>query len=79
LVSSYDEVYNAASSSGTNLIKIRLIQELIQIDRPKNWGPEHIKRIITNLINTDKYNAIKSFSLAQHAIKWGFLTTSQHT
>jgi hypothetical protein len=79
LVSSYDEVYNAASSSGTNLIKIRLIQELIQIDRPKNWGPEHIKRIITNLINTDKYNAIKSFSLAQHTIKWSFLTTSQHT
>ncbi len=72
-VSSYDEIYNIGSAAGTNLIKIKLIQELIQVDRPKNWGLDNMRQIIVNLTNIEKYNSIKTYNMEHYAVKWGFL------
>ncbi len=72
-VNSYDEVYSIGSTAGTNLIKIKLIQELIQIDRPKNWDIDNMRKIIVNLTDIEKYNSVKTYNKALYAVKWGFL------
>lgn len=72
-VNSYDEVYSIGSTAGTNLIKIKLIQELIQIDRPKYWDIDNMRKIIVNLTDIEKYNSVKTYNKALYAVKWGFL------
>jgi hypothetical protein len=69
----YDDVYTATSSGAVNLVKIRIIQELIQIDRPRNWTRTHISKILNDLINTEKYNAMKTHSILNFNIRWGAL------
>jgi hypothetical protein len=75
-VNQYDDVYVTTSSAGTTLIKIKLIQELIQIERPKNWGIDNLKQMITKLTNIEKYNSIKSRTMIKYAIKWSFLNST---
>ena len=72
-VNSYDEVYSIGSTAGTNLIKIKLIQELIQIERPKYWDIDNMRKIIVNLTDIEKYNSVKAYNKALYAVKWGFL------
>ena len=52
------------------LLKIRVIQELIQIERPKNWSIENIKEIIRKLISYDKYNNNVMADEKKISIKW---------
>ena len=73
-VNNYENVYAPAAMSGINLIKIRIIQELIQIDRPKNWDLLKIKKIAINLICIEKYNTIKTNTKHKFEPKWGFLS-----
>jgi hypothetical protein len=69
----YDDVYSATTSGVVNLVKIRVIQELIQIDRPRNWTRSHINKIVVDLINTKKYNATESHSIQKFSSRWGAL------
>jgi hypothetical protein len=69
----YDDVYSATTSGVVNLVKIRVIQELIQIDRPRNWTRSHINKIVVDLINTEKYNATESHSIRKFSSRWGAL------
>jgi hypothetical protein len=73
-VNNYENVYSPAAMSGINLIKIRIIQELIQIDRPKNWELLKIKKIAIDLICIEKYNANKTNTKHKFEPKWGFLS-----
>ena len=70
----YEDVYTAATSAAVNLVKIRLIQEMIQIERPRDWTKLHITKILNELINFDKYNSAKTHSIINFTNKWGALT-----
>ncbi len=72
-VNSYDNIYAPATKSGINLIKIRIIQELIQIERPRNWDISKIKKIAIDLICIEKYNASKNNTKNKFEPKWNFL------
>jgi hypothetical protein len=69
-VSSYEDVFRVNNEYGTVLIKIKTIQELIQIERPKNWTMEKFSEIIRQLICTEKYNATITKTLSKHYKKW---------
>ena len=69
-VNAYDEVFKFGYSESAIIIKIKLIQELIQIDRPKNWTKNKIIEMINNLINIEKYNAIKEGSIPKFTKRW---------
>jgi hypothetical protein len=75
----YDDVYTATSSAAINLIKIRLIQEMIQIERPAGWTDIHITKILNEIMNCEKYNATKSNSITKFYNKWGALTNLSST
>jgi hypothetical protein len=69
-VNSYDDVFKVNDNNSTILIKIKIIQELIQIERPKNWNTQSITEIIYQLMNTEKYNAIIAKNIVKHNNKW---------
>jgi hypothetical protein len=58
-VEKYENIFEACKSPSNNVIKLKIVQELIQIVRPKNWNSEKVKQIIKDLYLTERYNAIK--------------------
>ena len=69
-VITYEDIFKFDHNDSTITIKIKIIQELIQIDRPKNWNKCKIINIIMNLMNIEKYNATKLGSLPNFNKKW---------
>ena len=59
-VENYADIYKPGLSAEITLIKIRIIQEMIQIDRPKNWNNERMMSVINDLINVEKRSHHKS-------------------
>jgi hypothetical protein len=70
MVTKYDDVFIPGKSSATCLIKIKIIKELIQMERPRNWNEEKIKQICNDLMKMEKYNAIVSKNVSKFVIKW---------
>ncbi len=69
-VKQYDDVYKVGSSPAIALVKIRVIQELIQIERPKNWNEEKMVNLVEELIRNDRYIAKQKNSLVKFLLKW---------
>jgi hypothetical protein len=59
IVKDYKGIYEVGKTKSSTLIKIRVIQELIQIKRPTNWNIENINVIATELKKIETYNTKK--------------------
>ena len=51
-------------------IKAKVIQALIQIERPMNWNREKLLDTIKDLINVERYNAVVSRTIHKFNLKW---------
>jgi hypothetical protein len=69
-VNSYKDIYNFNNNAAVNTIKLKIINEFIQINRPKNLNKEKIKMLIDNVRNTEKFIAIKNKQLINFKTKW---------
>jgi hypothetical protein len=69
-VKEYDNVYKVGSSPAIALVKIKVIQELIQIERPKNWNDEKMDSLVEELICNERYIAKNKFLLGKFLLKW---------
>jgi hypothetical protein len=69
-VKEYDNVYKVGSSPAIALVKIKVIQELIQIERPKNWNNEKMDSLVEELIRNERYIAKNKFLLGKFLLKW---------
>ena len=69
-VNQYEDIFKACYKQGTNIVKARVIQELIQISRPVNWTKERIIAIVEELLNIEKFNAIKNRTIIKFDLKW---------
>jgi K+/H+ antiporter YhaU regulatory subunit KhtT len=58
---------------GACTVKMKIIQEMIQIERPMNWNREKLETIIKELIKIEKYNANVTRSIGKFKIKWNSL------
>ena len=58
------------NTGALNTIKLKLINELIQIVRPTQFSVERIKKLIINLRNTEKYIAVKNKIDRKHEGRW---------
>ncbi len=70
VVNQYCDVFKFGQSASINTIKIKVIQELIQIERPINWTVGCFKEIITEIIRIEKYNAISKNAIRKFEKKW---------
>jgi hypothetical protein len=59
-VNNYEDVFQACELSAINILKAKLIQALIQIERPLNWNREKLLDTIKELMHIEQYNAIVS-------------------
>jgi hypothetical protein len=70
-VQSYENIYSVGRKPGTTLIKIRIIQELIQMERPKNWSINNLETIVENIIKTKQQIANKNYVISSfHSFKF---------
>jgi exonuclease III len=70
VMTNYENVYTPGKTPALCMIKIRIIQELIQIERPKNWTEENIQKICIDLLKIEKYNASITRTIPKFLTKW---------
>ena len=68
LVTSYDKIFTAGSNEVVNIIKISIIKEIIQIDRPVNWKKENLDLLVQNIYKIDTYYTKKEQTKSDN--KW---------
>jgi hypothetical protein len=69
-VKKYDNVYSIGQTPATVLIKIKVIQELIQIVRPQNWNNTNMENLVAELVCNEKYIALHRYELSKFLTKW---------
>ncbi len=66
----YKNIFDFQGSACVNLVKLKLINEFIQIERPKNITKDKISTLIKQLLNTEKYISIKNQTLRKFEERW---------
>ena len=52
----YENVFKIGNNANMNKIKIRIIQGMIQSERPANWKLDNIRKIVNDIKNMENYN-----------------------
>jgi len=68
-VESYDDIFKACMKANVNVIKLQVLKQLIQIERPRNWSEENMKILIKDTIEIEKFNC-NSSRLELYYSKW---------
>jgi hypothetical protein len=66
----YEDIYNITNNIPVTHIKLKIIQEMIQITRPSGWNKSRVIDVINSIVNTEKYLAIKNRKVASWQSKW---------
>ena len=66
----YEKLFDFGGSACVNLIKLKIINELIQVERPKHLTKDRISTIIKMLINMEKYIATKNQTFKRFKERW---------
>jgi hypothetical protein len=69
-VSNYEDVFQTCEMPAVTIVKAKIIQALIQIERPINWDRERLLDTIKDLINVERYNAGVSKTINKFKLKW---------
>ena len=69
-IQDYDNIFMIGEIEVISKIKIRLIQEMIQIERPVNWSREKLLKLANEIKNKEMYNATKINKLEKIKLKW---------
>jgi hypothetical protein len=69
-INNYEDVFQISDTPAISIVKAKIIQSLIQIERPINWNREKLLDIIKDLINVERYNAIESRTINKFNVKW---------
>ncbi len=67
---SYEKIFDFGGTACATLIKLKIINEFIQIERPKHLSRDKICALINLLINTEKYIALKNQRLNKFEERW---------
>ena len=66
----YDNVFKIGNNATMNKVKIKVVQEIIQIERPSNWTINKIIKIAREMKRIEIYNAGKIDKLDLIKSKW---------
>ena len=69
-VNKYEDVFQTCERPGTSIVKTKIIQELVQIERPKNWNREKLLTIVAELKNIEYHNACLSRTVDKCNARW---------
>ena len=69
-IEDYKDIYNTHNTSALSIIKMKIIQEMIQIIRPSGWTIEKIEKIAIEMKNLELYNSKINRSMEKTRRKW---------
>jgi exonuclease III len=75
-VRKYEDIFEVGRTKCLVIVKIKVIQALIQIERPKNWTLTNLKKIVKELIDIELYNAKISRKMDNFVAIWGKINES---
>ena len=73
-VESYEDVFTIDDSRIISMIKVRVVQAMIQIARPVAWGVERIKRLALELKCIELYNSAAAGKKEKTRLMWERVT-----
>jgi hypothetical protein len=59
IINDYKDIYNMDNCAHVCKVKMKIIQEMIQIERPSGWNIERIKSISNDINRIEVYNKVK--------------------
>ena len=72
-VNNYGDVFQTCEMPASGIVKAKIIQALIQIERPMNCNSEKLIDTIKDLIIFECYNANVSRTISKFNVKWNHL------
>ena len=66
----FENIFVPGQTRGACLVKIKVIQEMIQVERPRNWDMDKLKNVVSELMKIELYNAKKNRTVDKFEIKW---------
>jgi exonuclease III len=73
IIKEYKQIFNAGEIMGITIIKIKIIQEMIQIKRPTNWNMGKLETVVKQIVDMERHNFKIKHNLHQFNTKWNFL------
>jgi hypothetical protein len=70
MVQKYEDIYEIPKLQAITILKLKIIQEMVQIKRPKTWSEENVIKLIRDLKNMECYNAKINKTKEKFDIKW---------
>jgi hypothetical protein len=67
---SYENIFDFGGTACATLVKLKIINECIQIERPKHLLKSKILTLINLLMNREKYIAIKNKKFEKFDERW---------
>jgi hypothetical protein len=72
-VLNYQEIFEVGNSTILTMVKLKIIQALIQIIRPEKWTKDNVYTIVNDLKEIDNYNSAENFTLEKFKSRWKIL------
>ncbi len=69
-INSYSDIFKFTSSAATTTIRLKIINQFIQINRQNKLGEDRILNIIKEIMSKEKYIASKNNKQHQYNKKW---------
>ena len=69
----YKDVYNTPNISAISSVKMKIIQEMIQIKRPIGWTTETIRKTAMEMKNIELYNSKSNNCIEKAKKKWNII------
>ena len=66
----YEDVFKLGDFGVVSRVKMKVIQEMIQVERPVDWSIGRIKKIVSEIKSIDLYNAAISGKIHIVRRKW---------
>jgi hypothetical protein len=77
-INKYEDIFITENLSILSTIKMKIVQEFIQIERPKGWSITRIENLIMSIRDTELYNAKIYNKAKQTQLLWkSFMHLSQ--
>ena len=70
-VEKYEEIFKIEPNRILSILKVCVIQAMIQIERPRNWNLECVKKLAIEIKMVEIYNSAAKHRLEKARACWG--------
>ena len=73
-IQNYEDIYITQDISALSTVKMKIIQEMIQIQRPMGWSMDNVEKIAKEMKNIELYNSKANNNFDKTRKKWNKIT-----